>query len=153
MNALSDTDLKLLQLLQEDASQPTQELADKVNISQSPCWRRISRLETEGYIRGKVALLDRQKLEIDLVAFVTVNLRVQSGGSPKEFEQAVVALPEVMEIYGMTGIWDYAMKVMVRDIRHYETFIQEKFRALPHLGTWHSHIALSELKYTTALPL
>ncbi len=150
---LAATDLKILDSLQQDASLTTNEIAQRVNISQSPCWRRISRLEESGVILRKVSLLDREKLGMDVVVFATINLTTQGWDNLEEFEREVKILPEVMECYTMAGTWDYMLKIVVKDIRQYELFIREKLTKLAHVGEVHSHIAVTEIKNSTALPI
>ena len=153
MNQLTTTDLQILELLQADASLTTQEIADRINISQSPCWRRINRLEELGYIEGRVSRLNREKLGMEVVVFATVNLSAQGIGYLEDFEKEVVVLPEVIECYTMAGTWDYMLKIVAKDIRHYERFVREKLTRLSHIGEVHSHIAVTEIKNTTVLPL
>ncbi len=153
MNEFSAIDLQILDAVQQDGSLTTQEIADRINISQSPCWRRINRLEERGLIKCKVALLDREKLGIDVVVFATINLSTQGRDNLEEFEQEVETLPEVLECYTMAGTWDYMLKVIVKDIRHYEIFVREKLTKLAHVGEIHSHIAVTEIKNSTVLPL
>ncbi len=153
MTELNTTDLQILDALQRDGSLTTQEIADKINISQSPCWRRISKLEEQGFINQKVALLDREKLGMDVVVFATINLSTQGRNNLEEFERDVETIPEVMECYTMAGTWDYMLKIVVKDIRHYEMFVREKLTKLAHVGEVHSHIAVTEIKNSTVLPL
>ena len=150
---LSKIDVQILTLIQQDASLTTQQIADQINISQSPCWRRISRLQEKGLITRRVSLLAREKLGIDVVVFATINLSVQGRNSLEEFEEEVSVLPEVLECYTMAGTWDYMLKIVTRDIRHYEIFVREKLTKLKHIGEVHSHIAVTEIKNTTELPL
>ena len=150
---LSRTDLQILELLQEDASLSSQQIADRINLSQSPCWRRINRLEKAGLIDRRVAILDREGLGMEVVVFATVNLSDHGQENLVEFEREVDVFPEVLECYTMTGAWDYMLKVVTRDIRHYERFIREKLMRLRHIGEVHSHIAVTEIKNTTRLPL
>lgn len=131
----------------------TQEIADKINMSQSPCWRRIHRLEADGVIERRVALLNREKLGMEIVAFATINLSMQGRNSLEDFEREVEILPEVLECYTMAGTWDYMLKIVVKDIRHYEKFVREKLTKLSNIGEIHSHIAVTEIKNSTALPL
>ena len=147
------TDIQILDSLQRDASLSTQEIADSVNMSQSPCWRRINKLEEQGLIEKKVALLNREKLGMEVVVFATVNLTTQGRDFLEEFEREVEILPEVMECYTMAGTWDYMLKVVAKDIRHYEIFVREKLTRLDNIREVHSHIAVTEIKNTTALPL
>ena len=153
MSEFSAIDLKILDAVQQDGSLTTQEIADRINISQSPCWRRINKLEEQGLIKCKVAILDREKLGIDVVVFATINLSTQGRDNLEEFEQEVKTLPEVLECYTMAGTWDYMLKVIVKDIRHYEIFVREKLTKLAHVGEIHSHIAVTEIKNSTVLPL
>lgn len=153
MRTLTTADLKILDAVQRDGSLTTQEIADRLNISQSPCWRRVNKLEEEGLIKGKVAILDREKLGMDIVAFATINLSTQGRDNLEEFEREVRILPEVLECYTMAGTWDYMLKVIVKDIRHYEMFVREKLTKLSHIGEIHSHIAVTEIKNSTVLPL
>ncbi|MEM1403298.1 MAG: Lrp/AsnC family transcriptional regulator [Pseudomonadota bacterium] len=147
------TDLAILELLQEDANLSTAAIAERVNLSQSPCWRRISRLEEEGLIRERVALLDRQALGMDVVVFATVNLTATGRQNLMVFEEDIVRYPEVIECYTMTGIWDYLLKIVTRDVRHYERFVRETLSANPDVRELHSHMAVTEIKNSTALPL
>ncbi|WP_372749496.1 Lrp/AsnC family transcriptional regulator [Litorivivens sp.] len=150
---LSKQDITILNILQKDASKTSTEIAETLNMSQSPCWRRINRIEQDGLIRKKVALLDREKLGMELVVFTTVNLTTVGRQYLEDFEDAVRTLPEVIECYTMTGVWDYMLKVVAKDIRHYETFVRERLLSLPMVGETHSHIAVTEIKNTTELPL
>ena len=117
MPELNQTDIQILDALQRDGSLTTQEVADKINISQSPCWRRINRLEEKHFIERKVALLNRERLGMEVVVFATVNLTTQGRDKLELFEQEVEVLPEVMECYTMAGTWDYMLKIVVKDIR------------------------------------
>ncbi|MEM1190228.1 MAG: Lrp/AsnC family transcriptional regulator [Pseudomonadota bacterium] len=146
-------DLAILDLLQRDAGLSTAAVAERVNLSQSPCWRRISRMEEEGIIRGRVALLDRQRLGMDVVVFATINLTATGRQNLLRFEEEIVRYPEVMECYTMTGIWDYLLKIVTRDVRHYERFVRETLSASPDVRELHSHMAVTEIKNSTALPL
>jgi Lrp/AsnC family transcriptional regulator len=153
MSEIGTTDVQILDALQRDGSLTTQEIADRINISQSPCWRRINRLEEQGLIRQRVVLLDREKLGMEVVVFATINLTTQGRDNLEVFEQEVEVLPEVMECYTMAGAWDYMLKIVARDIRHYEKFVREKLTKLTNIGEVHSHIAVTEIKNSTILPL
>jgi len=150
---LDSTDLTILDLLQRDAHMSTAAIAERVNLSQSPCWRRINRLEEQGLIRERVALLDRQALGMDVVVFATVNLTATGRQNLLSFEADIVRYPEVIECYTMTGIWDYMLKIVTRDVRHYEQFVRETLSASPDIRELHSHMAVTEIKNSTALPL
>ncbi len=150
---MDKADTQILDLLQQDANMTTQQIADRINISQSPCWRRINKLEEQGLIDRKVTLLNREKLGMEVVVFATVNLTTQGRDNLEDFEREVRVLPEVLECYTMAGTWDYMLKIVVKDIRHYEMFVRERLTKLSHIGEVHSHIAVTEIKNSTALPL
>lgn len=146
-------DLKILKLLQQDATLTTQEIANRLNISQSPCWRRINRMQEQGLISKQAMILDREQLGLDVVTFATVNLSTQGRNNLETFERNVQQFPEVVECYTMAGMWDYMLKIVTMNIRHYEMFVREKLMMLEHIGEVHSHIAVTEIKNTTELPL
>ncbi len=154
MIELSQQDIKILELMQENADRSSAEIAERLNMSQSPCWRRINRLEQEGVIEKKVALVNREALGMDLVAFTTINLSQAGRQNMEMFEAAVAKLDEVVECYTMTGAWDYMLKVVVKDIRQYEIFVRNHLLVkVPNIGEIHSHMAVTEIKNTTELPL
>lgn len=153
MTELSQEDIKILEMLQTDASRSSTEIAKSLNMSQSPCWRRINRLEKDGVIGKKVAIVDREKLGIDLVSFTTINLKEIGLKNLESFEKDILAFAEVVECYTMTGAWDYMLKIIVRDIRHYEAFVRNHLLEMPMIGEVHSHLAVTEIKNTTQLPL
>ncbi|MDP4650280.1 MAG: Lrp/AsnC family transcriptional regulator [Haliea sp.] len=150
---LAHQDVAILKLLQRDATISTASVAEKINLSQSPCWRRINRLEEEGIIQRRVALLDRAQLGMEVVVFATINLTSTGRQNLISFEQEIVAYPEVVECYTMTGIWDYMLKIVTRDIRHYEDFVRNTLTTSPGIRELHSHMAVTEIKNTTELPL
>lgn len=150
---LSKQDIGILTLLQQDATLSTASIAERVNLSQSPCWRRINRMEEEGLIRGRVALLDRSALGMDVIVFATINLTSTGRQNLMTFERDIVRHPEVIECYTMTGIWDYMLKIVTRDVRHYESFVRNTLTASPSIRELHSHLAVTEIKNSTELPL
>ncbi|RBP53054.1 Lrp/AsnC family transcriptional regulator [Arenicella xantha] len=154
MTELSLQDIKILEILQNNADRSSADIAEQLNMSQSPCWRRINRLEQEGIIEKKVAIINREAVGMDLVAFTTINLSQAGRQNMEMFESAVAKLDEVVECYTMTGAWDYMLKVVVKDIRHYEIFVRNQLLVeVPNIGEIHSHMAVTEIKNTTALPL
>ena len=153
MIELTAQDIKILELLQCNADRSSAEIAEHLNMTQSPSWRRINRLEQEGIIDKKVAILNREALGMELVAFTTINLSAAGRKNMERFEEGVLKLEEVVECYTMTGAWDYMLKVVVRDIRHYEQFVRKRLLELPMIGEVHSHMAVTEIKNTTELPL
>jgi len=150
---LDATDRKILRALQENDSISTTELAAKVGLSQAPCWRRVKRLEDEGVIRKRAALLDRESVGLPVLIFTTVRLATHGGRALQEFEDAIRGFPEVIECYKLMGAADHVLKIVAPSIEAYEKFFREKLSQLPALREANSAIALSEVKCTTALPI
>ncbi len=150
---LDSKDIAILSLLQADASISTADIAERTNMSQSPCWRRINQYEKNGIIQRKVCLLDREKLGMEMVVFTSITLATTSTKSLENFEREVAVFSEVMECYTMTGIMDYMLKVVTKDIRHYEIFVRSKLTQLPNIREIHSHVSVTKIKDTTELPL
>ena len=150
---LSATDVKILRILQQDASQTAAEIAEQVNLSTSPCWRRISRLEKEGIIEKKVALLDAEKLGMGLVVFARISLTNNDESSLHDFEERVRRFPEVVECYTVTGSADYFLKIITRDIKHYDGFMRRHLIQIPWIRDVNSNVAVTRIKYSTELPL
>lgn len=113
----------------------------------------VNRLEEQGIIQKRVAVLDREALGMSVVVFATVNLTQTGRQNLIEFEQMITGHPEVLECYTMTGIWDYVLKIVTRDVRHYEDFVRNTLSASDLIRELHSHIAVTEIKNTSALPL
>lgn len=150
---LDAIDLKLLRAMQEDSSLPAAELAEKVGITQSPCWRRLQRLKEDGYIKREVALLDRRKLGLNAHVFARVKLSAHGRAHLAEFSRAVQAFPEVLECYVLMGEVDFLLRIVTADVEAYERFFFERLSRLPGVQEINSTVALSEIKSSTALPL
>ncbi len=150
---LAPIDIKILALLQQDASLTAAEIAAQVNLSTSPCWRRIHRLEQEGIIEKKVALLNAEKLGLELVVFSRISLVKNDESSLHDFEQRVREYPEVVECYTVTGSADYFLKIVTKDIKHYDKFLRRKLIQIPLVRDVNSNVAVTQIKYTTSLPL
>lgn len=146
------TDIAILNLLQQDATLSVQAIAEKVNLTTSPCWRRIQALEDQGYIRRRVALLNRQPLALGVDVFVFIRTREHNDTWLRDFTEAVLAMPEVMEAYRMSGDVDYLLRVVVGDIAAYDRFYKRLVSRVK-LADVSSSFAMEQLKYTTALPL
>ncbi len=146
-------DRAILEQLQRDASLSTADLATQVGLSMSPCWRRIRRLEKAGVISRRVAILDRERLGLEVTVFASVKLSAHGRQSLPEFEAAIEEHDEVVACYVMTGEVDYLLQVVTRDIRSYENFLRNHLLQLPTVREVHSQIVLSQLKHTTELPL
>jgi len=145
-------DRRILQLLQEDASLALEELARRVNLSSTPCWRRVQKLKETGVIRKEVALLDAGKLNVGVTVFVAVRTNQHTAGWLEKFARSVRDIPEVVEFYRMSGEMDYLLRVVVPDISGYDAVYKKLIRAV-ELYDVTSSFAMEEIKYTTALPL
>ena len=117
---MDDKDKKILTLLQEDAMMPVAEVASHVGLSTTPCWRRIQKLEEEGVIRKRVALLDRHKLNVGVTVFVAVKTHHHATDCLEKFKTALESIPEVVEAYRLSGEIDYLLRIVVPDIRAYD---------------------------------
>lgn len=150
---LTPVDIKILALLQQDASLTAAEIAEQVNLSTSPCWRRINRLEKEGLIAKRVALLDAEKLGLGLVVFARIRLAGNDEASLQNFEASVRGYAEVVECYTVTGSADYFLKIITRDIKHYDRFLRRHLIHSPQVRDINSNVAVTQIKYSTELPL
>jgi Lrp/AsnC family transcriptional regulator len=153
MEKLDEIDLAILDVLQDDARLSNAAVASRVGLSPSPCWRRIQRLERLGVIRARVALIDADKLGIGLVAFANVKLSAHGRQALPEFEEAIRRYDEVVECYTVTGEVDFVLRIVTRDTHSYERLLRDHLLQLPHIGEVHSTIALTQVKYTTRVPL
>ena len=147
------TDLRILSALQKDASLSTAEIAQRVGLSQSPCWRRINLLEANGVIRKRVALLSRDKVGLDVLVFTHVKLASHGWQSLPKFKQKVVSFPEVVQCFMVIGDFDFILLVATRTINDYNEFIQKRLSQVPGVQAIESRIVLEEAKNTTELPL
>lgn len=156
--ALDKIDRKILEVLQGNGRLTNLEVAERVNLSPSPCLRRIRRLEETGVIRQYAALLEPRKIGLGLLAYINVRLEKQ-GGAPKGktpadlFRAAIEAWPEVVACYAMTGEMDFLLKVYVEDMEHFSRFMKDQLLSHPSVIDVRSSFALESIKETTALPL
>jgi len=145
-------DRKILQILQEDCTVPVAEIGRRVGLSTTPCWRRIQKLEEDGVIQRRVAVLDGTKVNAKVTAFVAITTSQHSEDWLKHFAEIVTQLPEVVEFYRMAGQVDYLLRVVVSDIDAYDVFYK-KLIAKIDISDVSSSFAMEQIKYTTALPL
>ncbi|HEV3105023.1 MAG TPA: Lrp/AsnC family transcriptional regulator [Trinickia sp.] len=157
---LDAVDRRILAILQENGRASNQDIAERVNLSPSPCLRRVRRLEEMGVIRGYVALLDAPKLGLGLLAYVNVRLEKRSGTAGRSgtthaelFRAAVQTWPEVVACHAMTGEMDYLLRVQVKDMAHFSRFVQGQLLHHPSVIDVKSSFALDCFKETTALPI
>lgn len=153
MTELDPYERKILRELQADASLTTAEVAERVGLSASPCWRRIDRLEREGFIRRRVALVDRRKVGLNAQIFAQVKLNAHGRANLDEFSEAIRGFPEVLDAYVLMGSMDFMLRVVAKDIDAYERFFFDQLSRLPGIQEINSTVALSEIKSTSELPI
>lgn len=150
---LDSTDRKILRILQENAAISNVELARKVGLSPSPCLRRVQQLDQLGIIRRRVTLLEPGAVGLGVSVFVQVSLEKQADRALRTFEKVILARPEVMECYLMTGDADYLLRVVVPDIPSFERFVLDHLTHISSVARVRSSFALKQVKYTTTLPV
>jgi len=149
---LDAIDRKILMVLQDNASLSVAEIGDRVGLSSTPCWKRIQRLEADGVILRRVALVDQNKIGLGISVFVSVESSDHSEAWLKKFADAVSAMPEVMEFYRMAGDVDYMLRVVVADMPNYDIFYKKLIATVP-LKNVTSRFAMEKIKSVTALPV
>jgi Lrp/AsnC family transcriptional regulator len=149
---MDEIDRRILRILQLDSTVAIAELAERVGLSQTPCWKRVRRLADSGVIAHRVALLDRTRLDLSLTVFVSVRTNRHDAEWLAQFAAAASAFREVVEFYRLSGDVDYLLKVVVRDITAYDAFYRRLIAAAP-LSDVSSAFAMEEIKATTALPI
>ncbi len=145
-------DRKILQLLQEDATMPVAEIGRRVGLSTTPCWRRIQKMEEDGVILRRVAVLDPKKVNAKVTAFVAITTNQHNEEWLKRFAEVLRDFPEVVEFYRMAGQVDYLLRVAVPDIEAYDAFYKRLIAKID-IADVSSSFAMEQIKYTTALPL
>lgn len=150
---LDDIDCEILIALQEDSNLNIKELSERIHLSKTPIYKRISQLEEEGYIRKYVALVDRNKVDRSLIVFCSVSLSVQNADNINRFYAAIAKIDEITECYLTGGVNDFILKIIVKDLEHYNDVAQNKIARIPNVGKISSSFVLMEVKNTTAIPL
>ncbi|MGH6664472.1 MAG: Lrp/AsnC family transcriptional regulator [Pseudolabrys sp.] len=145
-------DRKILAVVQEDASLSVAEIGQRVGLSSTPCWKRLQRLEADGVILRRVALIDPEKIGLGITVFVSIETGDHSQDWLKKFAETVGAMPEVMEFYRMAGDVDYMLRVVVHDMPDYDRFYKKLIATVP-LKNVTSRFAMERIKSTTALPI
>lgn len=144
---------EILRELQADARLSSQQLAERVGLSATPCWRRVRELEASGVIRRYTVQVDREKIGLHVCVLAHVTLARHATGERSAFEEAMLGCPQVIECYGTTGAADYVIKVVVADMKAYDAFLNETIFRLPFVANIHSNVVLREVKGDTALPI
>jgi Lrp/AsnC family transcriptional regulator len=150
---IDELDARILELIQEDASLSVADLAERVGLSPSPCWRRIKRLEDLGVIRKRVTVLDAEKLGLGFEVYVSVKLSLPSRSNLEAFEARLENWPEVVSCQTVTGHEDYMLRVMTRDMHAYDDFLRDKLLASDLVSGVESRIIMRSVRQTTAVPI
>lgn len=146
MDTLDKIDLQILRILQDNSKLTTKELAAQVNLSTTPVFERLKRLESEGYIRKYVAILDAEKLNLGFIVFCSVKLRRLNRDIAAEFTRVIRDIPEVVECYNISGEYDYLLKIHAPDMKYYQEFILNVLGTIDSMGSLRSTFVMSEVK-------
>ena len=150
---LDETDYALLTLVQTDGRIPNSKVAETLSLSETPCWRRLKRLEESGYIVDYQANLSRHRLGIGVLALVQICFANHTDDTPSQFENAVLGIPEILSCHNVTGEADYFLQIVADDLDAYEKFLRTVLRKLPGVTSIRSSLSLREVKNSTRLPL
>ncbi|AKQ55385.1 Lrp/AsnC family transcriptional regulator [Bordetella hinzii] len=153
MEDLDRIDRALLQALQQDGRMPVSRLAEQVNLSETPCARRLKRLESEGYIERYRAVLSKRALGLGVTAFAQVRFSSHDRALSDRFEQAVQALPRIVACHNISGSADYLLQIVAADLEEYGRFVRDVVRSLPGVASVESMLSLQEVKRETGLPV
>ena len=150
---LDKVDRRILDLLQREGALSVAEVASRTGLSTTTCWRRIQNLEQSGVIKGRVALLDREALGLDVTIFAHVKLSTQGRDAIAAFAEAIRERPEVLDCYTTMGEWDFMLRIVTRDIKAYEAFYLDHLSKLPYVQSINSSVTITVIKETTILPI
>ena len=150
---LDRIDVEILKILQVDSTKAIKDIAKEVGLSATPTYERIKRLENDGIIKKYIAVLDGIKIGLDIVVYCNVRLKEQSKDALEIFEQSVASLPAVLEVIGLSGNYDYMLKIVSPNIHAYNDFLMNVFSTIPNVGQLHSNIVLGDVKSNTPYPL
>jgi DNA-binding Lrp family transcriptional regulator len=150
---LDEKNKQILEIFQNDCTLPVKEVASKIELSFTATYERIRNLEEAGIIQKYVALTDREKIGLGLAAYCNINLKEQSKASITEFEKTVENIPEIVEVYSVSGTYDYMLKIVARDIASYNDFVINVLSNIPNMGQYHSSIVMKEVKHETAFKI
>ncbi|MFC5045447.1 Lrp/AsnC family transcriptional regulator [Aquimarina hainanensis] len=153
MSDLDQTDLKLLKLLQQSGKLTTKEIAQQVNLSPTPVYERIRRLEKEGIIKKYVALVEAEKVGKGLIVFCDITLKEHTKEIGHQFVQDIMSSEYVCECYNISGDYDFRLKVMVRDMKHYQDFVLNSLGSIKNIGSAHSTFVMGVIKHDYAVPI
>ena len=150
MSQLHKLDIEILNILQKDSTIAVKDIGERIGLSTTPTYERLKRLEQEGVITKYVALVDREKVGLNLLVYCNIVLKEQSKKTLMSFESAVLKMPEVLEVISISGTYDYMLKIVAQDINAYNDFVVNVISNIPNIGQYHSNIVLKEVKRETA---
>ncbi len=150
MSNLQKLDIEILNILQMDSTISVKDIAEKIGLTTTPTYERIKRLEQDGIITKYVALIDREKVGLNLLVYCNIVLKEQSKKALMSFENAVLKMPEVLEVISISGTYDYMLKIVAEDINTYNDFVVNVISNIPNIGQYHSSIVLKEVKKETS---
>lgn len=153
MEDLDEIDIKLLTILGNDSSITKKELAAKVNLSPSPVFERVKKLEERGFIRKYIALINAEKLNYGLIVFCSIKLKQHDKNIGKNFVSDIQQLEEVVECYNISGDYDFLLKIYTRDMKHYQDFVFNKLGSVKSIGSTQSTFVMSQLKHSFNIKL
>lgn len=153
MIKIDNIDIKLLELLQDNAKFTTKELASKVNLSPTPVFERIRNLEKNGYIKKYTAILNPEKIQVGFSVYCNIRLKKHSQEYILNFTAAIKNIKEVTECYNVSGDYDFMLKIYVQNMAHYQSFVQNKLGIIDSIGSLHSIFVMKEVKQTFSLPI
>ncbi|AUS06193.1 Lrp/AsnC family transcriptional regulator [Pseudotamlana carrageenivorans] len=153
MTMLDDIDIRILKLLQTNSSLTTKDLAAKVNLSTTPVFERVKRLEKNGYIKNYIAVLDAEKLNKGLMVFCNVTLKEHTREIGNQFVKDILLLKEVVACYNISGDYDFLLKIVVSDMKEYQNFVLDHLGGIKNIGSAHSTFVMGEIKNTYAIPI
>ncbi|MCO7724026.1 Lrp/AsnC family transcriptional regulator [Myroides odoratimimus] len=148
MHNLDETDLKLLRILCDNSNLTTKEIAQQVNLSATPVFERIKRLEKEGFIKKYIALIDAEKLNKGFIVFCNIKLKQHEHLINNKFVEDIMLIDEVVECYNISGDFDFILKVYANDMKHYQDFVFNKLAMVDSIGSTHSSFVMREIKNT-----
>ncbi|PCJ97733.1 MAG: AsnC family transcriptional regulator [Flavobacteriaceae bacterium] len=153
MKDLDTTDVAILKLLQNNSNITTKELSERIHLSPTPIYERVRKLEREGYIKKYAAILDASKLNRELIVFCNITLKQHTKELGKQFVKDILLIHEVTECYNISGDYDFLLKVLVKDMKHYQDFVLNRLGDIQAIGSAHSTFVMGEIKQTYAVPL
>ena len=151
MKSLDKLDYKILNILQEDNTIAIKDLAERIGLSFTPTYERVKSLKNNGIIKKYVAIVDREKVGYELVAYCNVTIKNKSVEILRDVEEKLNKCPEIVEVVSVSGVYDYMIKIVTKNIKEYNDFVEKTFTNYPHIGDYHSSIVLCTVKEETKI--